>query len=58
MHACETARAIRVRNRSNPFGAGAHGTVAILNGWEVSGVTTIQSGLPFSVTNAQSNLDW
>jgi len=41
----------------NPFGANAHGAAAILKGWEVSGVTTIQSGIPFSVTNAQSNLD-
>jgi outer membrane receptor protein involved in Fe transport len=41
----------------NPFGAGAKGAAAVLNGWEVSGVTTLQSGLPFSVTNAQSNLD-
>jgi hypothetical protein len=41
----------------NPFGANAHGAAAILNGWEISGVTTIQSGIPFSVTNAQSNLD-
>ena len=41
----------------NPFGAGAKGAAAILNGWEISGVTTIQSGLPFTVTNAQSNLD-
>jgi len=41
----------------NPFGAGAKGAAAVLSGWEVSGVTTMQSGLPFSVTNAQSNLD-
>ena len=41
----------------NPFGARASGAAAILTGWEVSGVTTIQSGIPFSVTNAQSNLD-
>src|SRR5579884_655396 len=41
----------------NPFGPNAHRAAVILNGWEVSGVTTIESGIPFSVTNAQSNLD-
>jgi outer membrane receptor protein involved in Fe transport len=41
----------------NPFGANAHGAAAILKGWEVSGVTTIESGIPFSVINTQSNLD-
>jgi outer membrane receptor protein involved in Fe transport len=38
----------------NPSGSGI---VALLRGWEVSGITTLQSGTPFSVTNAQSNLD-
>ena len=41
----------------NPFGAGAHGFARMLNGWEGSGITTIESGTPFSVTNALSNLD-
>jgi outer membrane receptor protein involved in Fe transport len=41
----------------NPLGPDARGVAKILNGWEVSGVTTVQSGTPFSVTNAQSNLD-
>jgi hypothetical protein len=41
----------------NPFGASARGAAAILKGWEVSGVTTLESGTPFSVTNTQSNLD-
>jgi hypothetical protein len=41
----------------NPFGANARGAARILAGWEISGVTTIQSGTPFSVTNTQSNLD-
>ena len=41
----------------NPFGANAHGAAAILKGWEISGVTTLESGIPFSVSNAQSNLD-
>ena len=33
----------------NPFGANAHGAASILKGWEISGVTTIESGTPFSV---------
>jgi outer membrane receptor protein involved in Fe transport len=42
----------------NPFGAGVHGVKrALLSGWELSGVVTTQSGTPFSVTNAASNLD-
>ena len=42
----------------NPFGRGVQGVKrALLSGWELSGVTTIQSGTPFSVTNAASNLD-
>src|SRR5205823_10267531 len=41
----------------NPFGANARGAATVLNGWEVSGVTTFESGIPFSVSNAQSNLD-
>jgi hypothetical protein len=42
----------------NPFGAGVRGVKrALLSGWELSGVVTIQSGTPFSVTNAASNLD-
>jgi hypothetical protein len=41
----------------NPFGADAQGVAKIFNGWEISGVTTLQSGTPFSVSNAQSNLD-
>jgi hypothetical protein len=41
----------------NPFGPNAHGAAAILKGWGVSGVTTIQSGTSVSVSNAQSNLD-
>jgi len=41
----------------NPFGANAHGAASILKGWEISGVTTIESGTPFSVTNTQSDLD-
>jgi len=42
----------------NPFGKAARGAPRILfSGWELSGVTTIQSGTPFSVTNSASNLD-
>ncbi|MEX2300993.1 MAG: hypothetical protein WD733_08665, partial [Bryobacterales bacterium] len=41
----------------NPFGPNAAGFAKFFDGWEVSGVTTFQSGSPFSVTNAQSNLD-
>jgi hypothetical protein len=42
----------------NPFGKGSQGLKrGLFSGWEVSGVTTIQSGTPFSVTNAASNLD-
>ncbi len=41
----------------NPFGAGAGGAAGILSGWELSGVTAVQSGSPFSVTNSESNLD-
>jgi hypothetical protein len=42
----------------NPFGRNAQGVKrALLSGWELSGVTTIQSGTPFSVTNTASNLD-
>jgi hypothetical protein len=42
----------------NPFGNGVRGVRrAVFSGWEISGVTTIQSGTPFSVTNAASNLD-
>jgi outer membrane receptor protein involved in Fe transport len=42
----------------NPFGADPHGMArALFSGWELSGVVTIQSGTPFSVTNSASNLD-
>lgn len=42
----------------NPFGNGVHGIrKAMFSGWELSGVVTMQSGTPFSVTNAASNLD-
>jgi hypothetical protein len=41
----------------NPFGSGASGAAKVLSGWELSGVTTVQSGTPFSVTNTASNLD-
>ena len=41
----------------NPFGRDAHGLTKALSGWEASGITTIQSGSPFSVVNSQSNLD-
>jgi hypothetical protein len=42
----------------NPFGRGARGIArGLFSGWELSGVTTIQSGTPFSVTNSASNLD-
>jgi hypothetical protein len=42
----------------NPFGRSAQGIAgALFSGWELSGVTTIQSGTPFSVTNSASNLD-
>jgi hypothetical protein len=41
----------------NPFGADAKGFGKVFGGWELSGVTTLQSGTPFSVTNAESNLD-
>jgi outer membrane receptor protein involved in Fe transport len=42
----------------NPFGRSAQGIAgALFSGWELSGVTTIQSGTPFSVTNTASNLD-
>lgn len=39
-------------NRSNPF------LKAVINGWQLSGIITLQSGLPFSVvTGADTNLD-
>ena len=39
-------------NRSNPV------LKAVINGWQLSGIVTIQSGLPFSVvTGADTNLD-
>jgi outer membrane receptor protein involved in Fe transport len=42
----------------NPFGANSRGVArAIFSGWELSGVVTMQSGTPFSVTNSASNLD-
>lgn len=42
----------------NPFGNGVRGMRrAVFGGWELSGVVTMQSGTPFSVTNATSNLD-
>jgi Carboxypeptidase regulatory-like domain/TonB-dependent Receptor Plug Domain len=42
----------------NPLGTNTHGAArALFSGWEVAGVATIQSGTPFSVTNAASNLD-
>jgi outer membrane receptor protein involved in Fe transport len=42
----------------NPFGAGSHAVArALLSGWELSGVATMQSGTPFSITNSASNLD-
>ncbi len=42
----------------NPFGRDSRGVAgALFSGWELSGVTTIQSGTPFSVTNSASNLD-
>jgi hypothetical protein len=42
----------------NPFGKGARGVAqGIFSGWELSGVTTIESGTPFSITNTASNLD-
>jgi hypothetical protein len=42
----------------NPFGAGARGVAAAqLSRWELSGVATMQSGTPFSITNSASNLD-
>ena len=42
----------------NPFGADSHGVArALFSGWDLSGVVTMQSGTPFSVTNSASNLD-
>lgn len=42
----------------SPFGASSPRVArAIFSGWELSGVTTMQSGTPFSVTNSASNLD-
>jgi outer membrane receptor protein involved in Fe transport len=42
----------------NPLGKDAHGLAhAIFSGWELSGVCTMQSGTPFSITNSASNLD-
>jgi hypothetical protein len=42
----------------NPFGADARGVAgALFGGWELSGVATMQSGTPFSITNSASNLD-
>lgn len=42
----------------NPFGSGVRGIRrSVFSGWELSGVVTIQSGTPFTVTNAASNLD-
>jgi hypothetical protein len=39
-------------DKSNPF------LKAVVNGWQLSGVVTLQSGLPFSVvTGADTNLD-
>jgi outer membrane receptor protein involved in Fe transport len=41
----------------NPFGD-SHGLIrALFSGWDLSGVVTMQSGTPFSVTNSASNLD-
>jgi hypothetical protein len=42
----------------NPLGTDSRGVArALLSGWELSGVVTMQSGPPFSVTNTASNLD-
>jgi trimeric autotransporter adhesin len=41
----------------NPFGAGARGVTKVFSDWELSGITTIQSGSPFDITNPESNLD-
>ncbi len=42
----------------NPFGADSNGFArALFSGWDLSGVVTMQSGTPFSVTNSASNLD-
>jgi hypothetical protein len=42
----------------SPFGANSSRVArAIFSGWELSGVTTMQSGTPFSITNSASNLD-
>ena len=39
-------------DKTNPF------LKAVINGWQLSGIVTLQSGLPFSVvTGADSNLD-
>jgi hypothetical protein len=41
-----------------PFGSGSPAVArALLSGWELSGVATMQSGTPFSITNSASNLD-
>ena len=42
----------------NPFGPDARGFAKAFSGWDVSGITTIQSGSPFHVVNSQSNLDY
>ncbi len=42
----------------NPFGANASGGWRLLSGWEVSGISVLQSGIPITVTNPQSGLAW
>jgi len=52
-----TQRLVVSYNLAIPNPLGSHGAARILNGWELSGVTTFESGIPFSVTNTQSDLD-
>ncbi len=42
----------------NPFGHDAAGVERVLSGWEVSGISVLQSGVPFTVINSQSGLAW